>query len=202
MVQIALADAARIAVRTANRETDIARAANRLASGRRVETAADDAASIGIGARIAFENESAGAVRADLSITESRVATIDGALGEAGELLTRMKVLALQAANGVGSAKERALLDVEFRRLRDELDRIGKDASFAGKPLSAGAVFSSEFDSQDDADGVTLLGSGGPGLPVINNGQIELTNFLDPFGTAGFVSDESFALRGGLTAEF
>lgn len=202
MVQVDLANAARIAARTADTETELARAAGRLSSGRRVETASDDASSLAIGARLEFERASLEIVRTDLSLTESRVQIIDGALSRVGELLTRMNTLAVQATNGVLSDLERALLDTEFVKLREEIDRIGKDASFAGAPLSGGVVFNSEFDSQSDLDSVTLLGTGGPGLPVVNNGQVELTNLGDGFGTAGFVSNDTFALRGGLTAEF
>lgn len=202
MVQINLAEAARIATRTADTGTELTRAASRLSSGRRVETASDDASALAIGARLEFERSGVEVVRTDLALTESRVQMIDGALGEISDLLTRMNVLAVQASNGAFSTLERALLDTEFVKLRDEIDRIASDLSFNGEALSAGAVFDSQFDDQNDLSGVTLLGSGGPGLPTINNGQIELTNLGDASGTAGFVSNDTFALRGGIIADF
>lgn len=174
----------------------------RLSSGKRVNKASDDASAMAVGSRLGFARAGAEIVQNDLSFTEARAQIIDGALAKIGDVLTRMKVLALQSANGAVSNMERAFLDTEFGKLSEEIDRIGRDAEYGGQKLSGGAVFDSEFNSSSALSGITLKGGGGPGLPVLNNGQLELTNLGDAGGTAGFVSNESFALRSGITANF
>lgn len=173
-----------------------------ISSGLRVNRASDDAASAAIGARLSFRQADSDAVSIDTAKSSAKLQIIDGTLGDIGDLLVRLKTVALQAANGALSDMERAFLDTEFTSLRDEIDRIGRDAAYAGQPLSGGTVFSSDFDNASALDAVTLKGGGGPGLPAVNNGLLELTNLGDLFGFSGLVSNDTFSLRSGLVADF
>ena len=60
----------------------------------------------------------------------SFVQTADGYLNQLGDLLQRVRVLAVQSANGIYTAEDRQLMQVEISQLVDEVDRIASQAEF------------------------------------------------------------------------
>jgi len=111
----------------------------RLSSGLRIATAADDAAGLGISERMRSQIRSFGAASRNAQDGISLVQTAEGALGEASNLLTRMRELAIQATNGTLSATDRATIDTEVGALIEELDRIAESATFNGVNLLDGS---------------------------------------------------------------
>ena len=111
----------------------------RLSSGLRIATAADDAAGLGISERMRSQIRSYGAASRNAQDGISLVQTAEGALGEASNLLTRMRELAIQATNGTLSATDRATIDTEVGALIEELDRIAESATFNGVNLLDGS---------------------------------------------------------------
>ena len=107
----------------------------RLSSGKRINSAADDAAGLQIGSRLEAQvnglNQAARNANDGISLAQ----TAEGALDESTNLLQRMRVLSIQSANGSNSAADRTALDTEFKELQIEINRISDDTTFGGMSL-------------------------------------------------------------------
>ncbi len=110
----------------------------RLSSGLRVNTAADDAAGLAVReimrAEIASLNQ--GVRNANDAI--SMIQTADGALGVIDEKLLRMKELAMQASTGTYSSDQRLIIDSEYQAMASEITRIANSTDFNGIHLLNG----------------------------------------------------------------
>ena len=123
--------------------TQLARSTERLASGLRVNSAADDAAGLAI--RELMRGDIA-ALRQGMRNTNDAISmlqTADGALSIIDEKLIRMKELAEQAATGTYDSTQRAMIDSEFQQMASEIDRIAKATDFNGIKLLDGPYASS-----------------------------------------------------------
>lgn len=114
---------------------DISKSVSKLSSGKRVENAHDDAASLAIGSRLKSEK-----IALSTSITNARqissaLQLADGAMARIQDITTRMRSLAVSAGSGHLDTADRQLLDVEYQKLASELDRIAKDTKFSGKQI-------------------------------------------------------------------
>ena len=119
---------------------DMSEAMERLSSGRRINTAADDAAGLAISNRQTSQIRGLTQAIRNANDGVSLIQTAEGALDESTNILQRMRELAIQAANGIYSATDRATLDAEFQQLLDELDRIAETTSFNGQNLLDGSL--------------------------------------------------------------
>jgi flagellin len=112
----------------------------RLSSGLRIATAADDAAGLGTSERMRALIRSYGAASRNAQDGISLAQTAEGALGEASNILIRMRELAIQAANGTLTTTDRATINTEVTALIDELDRLADSTSFNGVNLLDGSA--------------------------------------------------------------
>lgn len=113
----------------------------RLSSGLRINRAGDDAARSAISSQMSALE--LGLKQADRNANDniSLVQTAEGALNEVGGIVTRMRELAVQAANeGTMDTTERGYLDQEFTLLRSELDRIVNVTEYNGQKLLDGTI--------------------------------------------------------------
>jgi flagellin len=125
----------------------------RLATGLRVNSSSDDAAGLGIGAKM--ESQIRGLNQAIRNANDgiSMVQTADGAAIEIGEMLQRMRELSVQAQNGTNSTNDLTNLNKEFASLATEIDRVADDATFNGKTVLKGLgnqTFNVGADASDD----------------------------------------------------
>ncbi|MBX2807609.1 MAG: flagellar biosynthesis protein FliC [Cellvibrionaceae bacterium] len=118
---------------------DLDQAMERLSSGKRVNTAADDAAGLAISNRMTSQIKGLDQAIRNANDGVSMIQTAEGALDEVTNILQRMRELAIQAANGIYSDVDRATLDAEVQQLKSELDRIAESTSFNGQPLLDGS---------------------------------------------------------------
>ncbi|MHC4262664.1 MAG: flagellin N-terminal helical domain-containing protein [Planctomycetota bacterium] len=102
----------------------------RLSSGLRISTAADDAAGLGVSERLRSQIRSLGQAGRNAQDGISLAQTAEGALNEVSSNLSRMRELAVQAANETLSAEDRDAIDVEFQALDDEINRIATSTEF------------------------------------------------------------------------
>jgi len=114
---------------------DVTRFAGQLSNGLRVNTAADDAAALAIGSRLAAESGAFSAVQSNISQGQSAVRTADGALSNLENILVRANQLAVQAGSDNIGDFERGLLDTEFQNLLAEADRIVQDTDLGDLDL-------------------------------------------------------------------
>ncbi len=123
----------------------LARNYQRLATGLRITTAADDAAGLAISERLRAQIRSLDQARRNAADGISLVQTGEGALSEVGDILVRLRELAVQSANGTVSSQDRNTLDEEFQQLVAEVDRIGRGTEFNGIRLLDGSASSVVF---------------------------------------------------------
>jgi flagellin len=107
----------------------------KLSSGLRINTAADDAAGLAISERMKTQIRSYVVAERNANDAISMVQTADGALGEVGGILGRMRELAVQSANGSMTSTDRGYLGTEFKQLQAEITRIQGAAKFNERPL-------------------------------------------------------------------
>ncbi len=113
---------------------------SRLSSGLRIARAADDAAGLGISERMRAQIRSLNQAGRNASDGVSLVQTAEGALNELNSNLIRMRELAIQASNGTLNTGDRAVLNVEFAALVEEIDRVAGQATFNGVTLFDGST--------------------------------------------------------------
>jgi len=110
----------------------------RLSSGLRINSAADDAAGLLISNRLTSQvnglNQSVRNANDGISLAQ----TAEGALDETTNMLQRMRTLSIQSANGSNSDKDRAALQQEVKQLSTEINRIASDTTFGGENLLDG----------------------------------------------------------------
>jgi flagellin len=108
---------------------------NRLSSGYRINTAADDAAGLAISESMKSQIRSYTVAERNAADGISMAQTAEGALGEVHNVLGRMRELAMQASNGNLTQSDRDYIQTEFTELQTEIGRIQGSAKFNGKDL-------------------------------------------------------------------
>jgi len=117
----------------------------RLASGKRINSAKDDAAGLQISNRLESQMRGLDVAVRNANDGISIMQTAEGAMQETTSLLQRMRDLSLQSANGANSKADRQALQEEMSALNDELNRIAETTSFGGRKLLNGSFGQSSF---------------------------------------------------------
>jgi flagellin len=126
-------------------QSSLATSMQRLSSGLRVNSAKDDAAGLAIAERMNASVRGLNVAARNANDGISLAQTAEGALGKVGDMLQRMRELAVQSANATNSADDRKALQAEVTQLRDEIDRVAKGSSFNGKKLLDGSFTAATF---------------------------------------------------------
>ena len=135
----------------------------RLSSGLRINSAADDAAGLAISESMTAQIRSFLVAERNAGDAISMSQTAEGSLGEMSSILTRMRELAIQSANGSNTTTDRSFLQTEFSQLQEELSRIQDSVKFNGRPLLATATSNITFQVGLDnvaSDQITLTFGG------------------------------------------
>ncbi|MDF4839193.1 flagellin [Vibrio parahaemolyticus] len=117
----------------------------RLSSGKRINSAKDDAAGLQISNRLQSQMRGLDVAVRNANDGISIMQTAEGAMNEVENIMQRMRDLSLQSANGSNSQAERTALQEEVTALNDELNRIAETTSFGGRKLLNGTFGKSSF---------------------------------------------------------
>ncbi len=168
----------------ANNSRQLSKTFERLSSGLRINSASDDPAGLALAdglradaalASVAIRNANDG-----LSVTS----IADAALGEIGNILTRMAELAEQSANGVFTTTQRSALSLEFTALASEIERIAVTTEFNDRALLS------------DSSSISLQ----VGFDSTANSNITITGVLGTLSSLGLASSGSSALSYSINA--
>jgi flagellin len=124
----------------------MAQSSAQLASGSRINKAADDAAGLAISETMKSQIRSSIQARRNANDGISLVQTAEGGLGEISNIITRLRELGIQAASDTIGEKERSLVDVEAQQLKGEVQRIANTTSWNTTKLLDGST--PQFDFQ------------------------------------------------------
>ena len=123
----------------------LATSMQRLSSGLRVNSAKDDAAGLAISERMKAQSSGLAVAARNANDGISLAQTAEGALGKVGDMLQRMRELAVQSSNATNSDNDRKAMQAEVTQLIAEIDRVAKTSEFNGTKLLngdfAGGVF-------------------------------------------------------------
>lgn len=111
----------------------------RISSGSRVLSAADDAAGLAVAENLDADRKSLAVAQRNVNDGISVIQTAEGSASEVGNILKRMRELAVQSSSGTLANSERAYIQDEFTALSSEIDRISSVTEFNGVQLADGS---------------------------------------------------------------
>ena len=136
---------------------DLGTTIQRLSSGLRINSAKDDAAGLAISERFTTQIRGMDQAARNANDGISLAQTAEGAMGEIGNNLQRIRELAVQSANATNSSDDRAALQKEVDQLLSEIDRVANTTNFNGTKLLNGDATSFVFQVGADAgDTITV----------------------------------------------
>ena len=179
---------------------DLQKTMERLSSGKRINSAADDAAGMAVAAKLRADVQSLNQAVRNANDAVSLVNTYDGASAEVETILVRMRELAVQSANGTYEDADRDLAQKEIDALALEIDRIAQNTTFNQKNIADASDSSGTFTfrvgpqggSADDVD-VELASIEAAELGSTGVASLDI-------GSAGGASDAVDAIDDALTA--
>ena len=116
----------------ANSRLDMEKAMERLSSGKRINSAMDDAAGLTISHSLDAKVTSLNQASRNANDAISMINLAEGALDQVSKMLTRMRELAVQSLNDTYSSTDRTNLDLEYQALSSEVSRIADNTKFNG----------------------------------------------------------------------
>ena len=132
----------------------------RLSSGLRVNSAKDDAAGLAIAERMNAQVKGMNVAIRNANDGISLAQTAEGGLNEIGNMLQRMRELAVQSANGTNSSSDRINLNLEFTALNEEITRIAEVTQFNGLKVLGSDAGNFEFQVGANAGEVMSIATG------------------------------------------
>ena len=132
--------ATRAAAALDRNERDMSTAMERLSTGKRINSAQDDAAGLAIASKMTSQINSLDQAIRNAQDAVSMVMTIDGAMVEVTNMVQRMRTLAIQAISDTNTDSDRAALNLEFQALAQEVSRIGGNTQWNGGNVLDGEI--------------------------------------------------------------
>jgi flagellin len=138
-----------------NVQGSISQGMERLSSGLRINSGADDASGLAVSEKMRAQVRGLNQAEKNIQNGVSFIQTTEGYLQETQDILHRIRELSVQSANGIYSAEDRMQIQVEVSQLIDEVNRVASHAQFNGMALLTGR-FAKENEGQTVTEGQTL----------------------------------------------
>jgi len=204
---------------------NLATTIQRLSSGMRINSAKDDAAGLAISERFTTQIRGANQAARNANDGISLAQTAEGALGEIGNNLQRVRELAVQSRSATNSDSDRQALNAEVQLLKQEIQRVAEQTNFNGTNLLDGKFTNQAFQiganqgqtiniSQIANANISKLGNwttasqaatatgdvpvGGAKEAVASTTTLAATNFADPAGAGPYTYAESTVTVNGV----
>ncbi len=179
-------------------------AMERLSTGKRINSAKDDAAGLSISNRMDAQIRGLTMAVKNANDGISLMQTAEGALDEVTNSLQRMRELAVQAVNGTNTAQDRAALDAEVQQLKSEIDRTAKTTQFNSINLLDGSFNNKLLQIGDKANQTLKVGIAGAkvsdlGLGTAASGSNVFIGGRMGFSAAAATISASFASAGSIS---
>src|SRR5690349_18248893 len=126
-------------------QASLATSIQRLSSGLRVNSAKDDAAGLAIAERMNAQVRGLNVAARNANDGVSLAQTAEGSLGAIGDMVQRIRELAVQSSNATNSNTDRSALQTEVAQLKLEIDRVAQNTTFNGTHLLDGSFTSAKF---------------------------------------------------------
>ena len=109
---------------------NLGRSFQKLVSGKRINSAADDAAGLAIAQKLLKQTNGLSAGVYNARTSQNMINVAEGALGSVSDMLQRVNELSVQAANGTNSSSDRGAIQAEIDQLTQEIDRVSATTKF------------------------------------------------------------------------
>lgn len=180
----------------ANSQSALATSIQRLSSGLRINSAADDAAGMAIAARMTSQigglNQAAQNANDGISLSQ----TAQGALSQVTSDLQTMRNLAVQAANGTNSSSDRASLQASISQLQADISNIASNTQYNGLNLLDGTLTNVQFQVGANANQTIDASIGSAAANAMGNYQVNVVGTMTAAATAA-----STATTNGVAAQ-
>ena len=123
----------------------MSQAMERLSSGMRISSAADDAAGLAISSRLTSQIRGLDQAIRNANDATSMIQTADGAMVEVESMLQRMRELTVSAATGTNTTAELAILNTEFEALEAQIHSVSTDTQWNGRNILDGSLGEVDF---------------------------------------------------------
>jgi flagellin len=143
---------------------DLSDAMQQLSTGKRINSAKDDAAGLAISSRMTSQITGLDQAVRNGNDAVSLLQTTEGAMVEMSNMLQRMRELAIQSANDTYTSDDRNYIDLEFQQLKQEVNRITRDTQWNGMDVMSG-----EFVGDSEVAGTFRFQVGGSQGQVITH---------------------------------
>ena len=127
-------------------------AMERLSTGLRINSAADDAAGLAISSRMSAQINGLNQAVRNAQDAMSMLQTAEGAMVAMTDMLQRMRELSIQAISDTNTTSDRAALDLEYQALKSEIDRIALNTEWNGRSLFDGSGYDGNLNFQIGAE--------------------------------------------------
>jgi flagellin len=166
-----------------------ARASARLSSGYRINTAADDAAGLAI--TMGMKAQIQGMQQAGRNAQDgiSLIQTAEGGLAVIDEMLLRMRVLSVQAANDTYSYEQRQILQNEIDKVMKEIDGVSERTTFNGMQLLQGSNSRISGEGRIAVNGALPIAATSSSTATLAQIQAKIVYELGTIGSGGWIDD-------------
>ena len=135
------------------------KALQKLSSGLKINTAADDAAGLAISERMRAQIRGLDQAQRNAQDGISLIQTAEGALQETTELVQRMRELAVQATSDIMTSSDRQAIETEMNQLKAEINRSANTLAYNGKKLFTGEMAQQEKETVNQLTKATISGA-------------------------------------------
>lgn len=177
----------------------------RLSSGYRINRSSDDAAGLAISESLKAQIRGFRQANRNANDGISLVNVAEGGLNEISNMLVRLRELAIQTSSDTISDRERALVDVEYQQIKEEIDRVARTTQFNGTQLldGTGGVLDFQVGNYNDPlnDRISFDASfGNATLEGLMLGELTVADKLSSQESLAFV-DEAMSFIGSARAQ-
>jgi flagellin len=177
-------------------QSSLATSLQRLSSGLRINSAKDDAAGLAISDRMTSQIRGMTQAARNANDGVSMAQTAEGALASSGDMLQRIRELAVQSSNSSNSASDRQALQTEVTQLTSELQRVAHTTSFNGQALLDGTMGSASF--QVGANANELISASGANFTTNTYGDNRVDGDAVAVGAASKITAGAVKVSGYL----
>ncbi len=157
----------------------------KLSSGERITRAADDASGLAVSEKLRSQVRGLNQASRNIGNAVSFIQTTEGYLQNTGDILGRIRELAVQSANGIYTNEDRMQIQVEVSQLVDEVNRIANHAQFNGMNMLTGRF---ALDSGTDQNMQFHIGANMDQNETVFIESMTAQSLLDPQGTGEDIS--------------
>jgi len=187
-----------------NSQNALATSIQRLSSGLKINTAADDPAGLAIASRMQSQVNGLNQATQNAQNGVSMLQTADGGLASTTALLQSMRTLAVEAANGTNSSTDLASLQTEITQLQAQIGDVANNTQYNGTALLDGTATNTQFQVGSNAGQVINVGIQSAAAGALGSNQLNTNaGVTSPVAaaTAGALGTGATAISNGISAQ-